>query len=107
MNNSLLNIYKAELDKYKSENAIFKFKIMQYENKKIPLDFKEEYQIMMENTFNKALEDETIKEQGDLTKAKQLIDIINKPQAIPYIDDIILYLEHKINDIEKKRKIFY
>ena len=106
MNNSLLDLYRKELDKYRSENAIYKFKIQQYEKKNIPLDFKEEFDVIMKKTFQKAYEDENLKEEGDLIRAQQLINIINKPQAIPYIDDVIQYLEFKINDIKKKQRIY-
>ena len=101
MDYALLDVYKKELDKYKAENALYQMKINEYNKLGLPKTDTETDEEFINKIFNDALIAETTTKEGDETKVKQLIQMINKPIPTLYIDDIIKYLENLIFKLEK------
>ncbi len=104
MNDALLEVYKKELAKYKTEHFIYKRRLSKYEDLNIPPTEEEKYNEMMEKTFKEAYEEEQEKINNDVEKVNILLKRLTKPIFNPYLTNIINHLETLISKIEEQEK---
>jgi translation elongation factor EF-1beta len=102
MTNALIDVYKKELDKYKTEHFIYKNRLAKYEDLNIPPTDEEINNEMIENTFKEAYEEEQQKINSDVEKVNILLKRLSKPELTPYLVNVINHLETLINRIEEK-----
>jgi hypothetical protein len=102
MENALLDTYKKELEKYKTENYIYQSAIMRYKKLKVQPSEQEKYDEMMNEIFQNAYDEEQVKKDSDNKRVEELINRLSKPTVRPYIDDIIKNLSDIIDKIEEK-----
>jgi hypothetical protein len=104
MENALLDVYKKQLNKYKTEHFIYKRRLAAYEGLNIPPTEDELNEAMMQNTFKEAYEQEQQNINSDIEKVDILLKRLSKPIFNPYLTNIINHLETLINKIEQQQE---